>query len=40
MTKLITRNAKDAIIEVVIIVQIVETHKPLQFEDVNPAVTL
>jgi len=40
MTKLSTRNAKDTIIELVIIVQIVVTHKLLQFADVNPAVTL
>ena len=36
MTKLSTRNVKDTIIELVIVV----THKMLQFEDVNPAVTL
>jgi len=40
MTKLRTRNAKDTIIELVIIVRIVMTHKLLQFEDVNPVVTL
>jgi len=40
MTKLSTSNAKDTIIELVIIVRIVVTHKMLQFEDVNPAVTL
>jgi len=40
MTKLSTRNAKDTIIELAIIVRIVVTHKLLQFEDVNPAVTL
>jgi len=40
MTKLSTRNAKDTIIELVIIVRIVVTHKMLQFEDVNPGVTL
>jgi len=40
MTKLSTRNAKDTIIELVIIVRIVVTHKMLQFEDVNPTVTL
>ena len=38
--KLSTRNAKDTIIELVIIVRIVVTHKMLQFEDVNLAVTL
>ena len=40
ITKLSTRNAKDTIIELVIIVRMVVTHKMLQFEDVNPAVTL
>ena len=40
MTKLSTRNAKNMIIELVIIVRIVVTHKMLQIEDVNPAVTL
>ena len=40
MTKLSIRNAKNTIIELVIIVRIVVTHKMLQFEDVNPAVTL
>ena len=42
MTKLSTRNAKDTIIELVIIVRMVVTHKMLQFqfEDVNPAVAL
>ena len=40
MTKLNTRNAKNTIIEVVIIVRIVVMHKLPQFEDVNPAVTL
>jgi len=40
MTKLSTRNAKDTIIELVIIVRIVVTHKMLEFEDVNPTVTL
>jgi len=34
------RNAKDTIIELVIIVRIVVTHKLLQLEDVDPAVTL
>jgi len=40
MTKLSTRNAKNTIIELVIIVRIVVTHKLPQFEDVNPGVTL
>jgi len=40
MTKLSTENAKDTIIELVIIVRIVTTHKLPQFEDINPAVTL
>ena len=40
MTKISNRNAKDTIIEVVIIVRIVVTHKLFQFEDVNLAVTL
>ena len=40
MTRLSTKNAKDTIIEPVIIVRRVVTHKLLQFEDVNPAVTL
>jgi len=40
MTKLSTRNAKNLIIELVIIVRIVVRHKLPQFEDVNPAVTL
>jgi len=40
MTKLSTRNVKDTIIELVIIVRIVVTHKLPEFEDVNPGVTL
>ena len=40
MTKLSIKNAKDTNIELVIIVRIDVTHKLLQFEDVNPAVTL
>jgi len=40
MTKLSTRNAKNTIVELVIIVRIVVTHKLPQFEDVNPAVKL
>jgi len=40
MTKLSTSNAKDTIIELVIIVHIVVTRKVLKFEDVNPGVTL
>jgi len=42
MTKPSTRNAKDTLIKLVIIVRIVATHKVLQFEpqDVNPVFTL
>ena len=40
MTKRSSRNAKDTIIKLVIIVRIVATHKLFQFENVNPAVTL
>jgi len=40
MKKLSTRNAKDTIFELVMIVWIVVTHKLLQFEDINLAVTL
>ena len=40
MTKTSIRNAKETIIKYIIIVQTVVTHKLLQFEDVNPTVTL